>query len=102
MRRIVMLLVVSLGLGVGAAAYSGTWSRAAEHRGSCSHHSGVCGCSKGRATCCDGNIASDIPLSQIIRGVLPLLALMIAAVVLMSVCPRLVTALPDALMGPTG
>ena len=48
------------------------------------------------------NIAPDIPLSQIIRGVLPLLALMIAAVVLMSVCPRLVTALPDALMGPTG
>src|SRR5690349_21821975 len=45
------------------------------------------------------NIAPDIPLSQIIRGVLPLLALMIAAVVLMSVCPRLATALPDALMG---
>jgi tripartite ATP-independent transporter DctM subunit len=45
------------------------------------------------------NIAPDIPLSQIIRGVLPLLALMIAAVVLMSVFPRIATALPDALMG---
>jgi len=46
------------------------------------------------------NIAPDIPLSQIIRGVLPLLALMIAAVVLMSVLPRIATALPDAVMGP--
>jgi TRAP-type C4-dicarboxylate transport system permease large subunit len=45
------------------------------------------------------NIAPDIPLSQIFRGVLPLLALMIAAVVLMSVFPRIATALPDALMG---
>ena len=57
MRRIVMLLVVGLGLGVGAAAYSGTWSPWAEHRGCCSHHSGVCGCSKGRATCCDGSLS---------------------------------------------
>jgi C4-dicarboxylate transporter, DctM subunit len=48
------------------------------------------------------NIAPDIPLSQIIRGVLPLLALMIAAVVLMSVCPRIATALPDVLMGTNG
>ena len=46
------------------------------------------------------NIAPDIPLSQIIRGVVPLLALMIAAVVLMSVFPRIATALPDAVMGP--
>jgi TRAP-type C4-dicarboxylate transport system permease large subunit len=46
------------------------------------------------------NIAPDIPLRQIIRGVFPLLALMIAAVVLMSVFPRIATALPEALMGP--
>lgn len=25
-----------------------------EKRGCCSHHSGVCGCSGGRVTCCDG------------------------------------------------
>ena len=48
------------------------------------------------------NIAPDIPLGQIIRGVVPLLALMIVAVVLMSVYPRIVTALPDALMGRGG
>jgi tripartite ATP-independent transporter DctM subunit len=48
------------------------------------------------------NIAPDIPLSQITRGVLPLLALMIAAVVLMSVFPHIATALPDAVMGPGG
>jgi tripartite ATP-independent transporter DctM subunit len=45
------------------------------------------------------NIAPDIPLSQIIRGVVPLLALMIAAVVLMSVFPHIATVLPDAVMG---
>ncbi len=26
----------------------------AEKRGCCSHHQGVCGCSSGRTTCCDG------------------------------------------------
>jgi len=45
------------------------------------------------------SIAPDLRLSEIIRGVLPLLALMIVAVVLMSFFPHIVTALPDALMG---
>jgi C4-dicarboxylate transporter, DctM subunit len=45
------------------------------------------------------NIAPDIPLSEIIAGVLPLLALMIGAVVLMSVFPSIATALPNAVMG---
>jgi hypothetical protein len=26
-----------------------------EQRGCCSHHNGVCGCSGGRTTCCDGS-----------------------------------------------
>jgi hypothetical protein len=26
-------------------------------RGCCSHHQGVCGCSGGRATCCDGTLS---------------------------------------------
>ncbi len=26
-------------------------------RGCCSHHSGVCGCSGGRALCCDGTLS---------------------------------------------
>src|SRR4051794_18158756 len=54
MRRIVMLVVIGLGLGVPTGAYPGPWSGTTEHRGCCSHHSGVCGCSKGHATCCDG------------------------------------------------
>lgn len=29
----------------------------AEHRGCCSHHSGVCGCEGGRAKCCDGALS---------------------------------------------
>lgn len=26
-------------------------------RGCCSHHGGVCGCSSGRAKCCDGSLS---------------------------------------------
>jgi len=46
------------------------------------------------------SIAPDIALREIIAGVLPLLALMVLAVVLVCVFPRLATALPDAIMGP--
>lgn len=28
-----------------------------ERRGCCSHHGGVCGCSSGRAVCCDGSLS---------------------------------------------
>jgi len=28
-----------------------------EHRGCCSHHSGVCGCEGGRAKCCDNSLS---------------------------------------------
>ncbi len=45
------------------------------------------------------NIAPDIPLRDIIFGVLPFLALMLLAVVLICVFPAIATALPDAVMG---
>ena len=28
-----------------------------ERSGCCSHHHGVCGCSNGRALCCDGSLS---------------------------------------------
>lgn len=28
-----------------------------ERQGCCSHHGGVCGCSNGRALCCDGTLS---------------------------------------------
>jgi len=48
------------------------------------------------------NIAPDIPLGDIIRGVLPFVVLMLLAVVLICVFPGIATALPDAVMGPIG
>jgi tripartite ATP-independent transporter DctM subunit len=45
------------------------------------------------------NIAPDISLGQIIRGVLPFVALMFVAVVLICAVPQIATALPDAAMG---
>jgi tripartite ATP-independent transporter DctM subunit len=48
------------------------------------------------------NIAPDIPLSDIIWGVLPFVVLMLLAVVLICVFPGIATALPDAVMGVAG
>jgi tripartite ATP-independent transporter DctM subunit len=45
------------------------------------------------------SIAPDIPLGQIIRGVLPFVALMLVAVVLICAFPAIAGALPDAVMG---
>ena len=45
------------------------------------------------------NIAPDIPLSDIIWGVLPFVALMLLAVLMICVVPGIATALPDAVMG---
>ena len=45
------------------------------------------------------NIAPDITLGQIIWGVLPFVALMFVAVVLICLLPEIATALPDAVMG---
>ena len=45
------------------------------------------------------NIAPDIPLNEIIWGVLPFVLLMLLAVVLICVFPGIATALPDAVMG---
>ena len=44
------------------------------------------------------NIAPDIPLNEIIWGVLPFVLLMLLAVVLICVFPGIATALPDAVM----
>ena len=46
------------------------------------------------------NIAPDIGLGQIIRGVFPFVLLMFAAVVAICVIPSIATGLPDAVMGP--
>ncbi len=46
------------------------------------------------------NIAPDIPLRDIIWGVLPFVVLMLLAVVLICVFPGIATGLPDAVMGP--
>jgi C4-dicarboxylate transporter DctM subunit len=45
------------------------------------------------------NIAPDIPLAAIIRGVLPFVGLMLFAVVLICLVPGIATLLPDAVMG---
>jgi C4-dicarboxylate transporter, DctM subunit len=45
------------------------------------------------------NIAPDIPLRDVIWGVMPFVALMLFAVVLMCVFPEIATWLPDAVMG---
>ena len=45
------------------------------------------------------NIAPDIPLNEIIWGVVPFVALMLLGVILICVFPGIATALPDAVMG---
>jgi C4-dicarboxylate transporter, DctM subunit len=45
------------------------------------------------------NIAPDIPLRDVIWGVMPFVALMIMAVILMCFMPGIATWLPDAIMG---
>ena len=44
------------------------------------------------------NVAPDIPLGDIIRGVLPFLALMFLAVFLLCLFPGIATWLPDLIM----
>ena len=45
------------------------------------------------------NIAPDIPLGEIIRGVIPFVLLMFLSVVLICLMPSIATGLPDAVMG---
>ena len=45
------------------------------------------------------NIAPDIPLKEVIFGVLPFLVLMFAAILFCCFFPGIATALPDAIMG---
>ncbi len=44
------------------------------------------------------NVAPDIPLGEVVWGVVPFVGLMVVAVVLVCVFPGIATALPDALM----
>jgi C4-dicarboxylate transporter DctM subunit len=46
------------------------------------------------------NIAPDIPLRDVIWGVLPFVALMVFAVIVMCIFPGIATGLSDALLGP--
>ena len=46
------------------------------------------------------NIAPDIPLADVIWGVLPFVALMVVAVVLICLVPGIATAFPNWIMGP--
>ena len=45
------------------------------------------------------NIAPDIPLKDVIWGVMPFLGLMFVAILLMCVFPGIATGLPDLVMG---
>ena len=46
------------------------------------------------------NIAPDIPLKDVIWGVMPFVGLMFVAIILLCVFPGIATGLPDVLMGP--
>ena len=46
------------------------------------------------------NIAPDIPLRDVIWGVMPFVALMVFAVIVMCIFPGIATGLSDALLGP--
>ena len=48
------------------------------------------------------NVAPDIPLGEVIKGTLPFVLLMMAAVVLLCFLPEISTGLPDWVMGPDG
>ena len=42
---------------INACSITFNQSSQVNRRGCCSHHGGVCGCSGGRATCCDGQLS---------------------------------------------
>lgn len=51
------LVIAGLGaMGIGRAATTDA-PPTIEKKGCCSHHKGVCGCSDGRAQCCDGTLS---------------------------------------------
>lgn len=51
---VVLLALVAVALSPSSPAAA---SDGPEKRGCCSHHQGVCGCSAGRTTCCDGTVS---------------------------------------------
>jgi TRAP-type C4-dicarboxylate transport system permease large subunit len=46
------------------------------------------------------NVAPDIPLKEVIWGVMPFVGLMFGAVFLLCLFPSIVTGLPNLVMGP--
>lgn len=58
-KKLGTVVVLALGLFVirASAASAEQAPRIEEKRGCCSHHGGVCGCSEGRAKCCDGQLS---------------------------------------------
>ena len=48
------------------------------------------------------SIAPDVPLRDVVLGVLPFVVLMILAVILLCLLPEIASWLPDATMGPAG
>jgi len=46
------------------------------------------------------NIAPDIPLRDVVWGVVPFVALMFVAIFLICLVPAIATALPNSVMGP--
>jgi len=57
MRRVVLIgaVVSALAFVAGFSSWGAPAPGPVEHSGCCSHHHGVCGCSKGHAECCDGS-----------------------------------------------
>ncbi len=51
------MFVVFAIMALSAGAAFSLMSDIKQRRGCCSHHGGVCGCSSGRAVCCDGTFS---------------------------------------------
>lgn len=57
MKRITLLAALLMGVIVIPTFANDPNTPEDGRRGCCSHHSGVCGCSGGRASCCDGTLS---------------------------------------------
>lgn len=56
--RLVLALGLLTAMPLGQRTVeSSPLTQACERRGCCSWHGGVCGCSNGRAQCCDGTLS---------------------------------------------
>jgi predicted transporter len=53
-KSFIVLSAIILLSGIAVAKEKQQHQNDVARRGCCSHHGGVCGCSQGRAVCCDG------------------------------------------------